>query len=105
MFSETERVLSALAKERLTQKEKLILLRLSAGHDNVNVTRLVPKLSEELGCAPSTVWSGLKPLRKIGLIEYGSPRNRGTPVRLTPAGRLVSENLNDSCSPKGETRR
>lgn len=70
-------------------------MRLLYGHERVNVTRLVPKLSEELGCASSTVWNGLNPLRKLGLIEYGSLENKGTPVRLTPAGRLVSENLEE----------
>lgn len=64
------------------------------GHDgNINVTGLVPKLSEELGCASSTVWNSLSPLRKIGLIDYGSLGSKGKPVRLTRAGRLVSDAL------------
>lgn len=84
----------ALAKERLTGKEKLILLRLLKAPETINVTHLVPKLSEELGCAQSTVWSGLNPLRKLGLIDYGSLKsNRGAPVRLTHSGKLISDAL------------
>lgn len=71
----------------------MILLRLLKAPETINVTHIVPKLSVELGCARSTVWNSLNPLRKLGLIDCGSLENKGKPIRLTRAGKLISDAL------------
>lgn len=82
----------ALAKEKLTQKQKRILVYLIQKNedDTTNVTALVSRLSRELNCTQTTVWNNLDPLKRIGLVDYGSLKKRGLPVRLTGTGMLVS---------------
>jgi DNA-binding MarR family transcriptional regulator len=84
-----------LAAERLTAKQKLILLHLAEEEDISNVTNLVQTLCTKLECAPSTVWSNMKALRHCRLLVAGDHQHKGVIVKLTAAGRLVSEKLKE----------
>lgn len=87
-----------LAAERLTAKQKLILLHLVEEEDVSNVTNLVEALSSKLECAPSTVWSNMKALRHCRLLTAGDAEHKGVIVKLTAVGRLVSEKLKEEVS-------
>ncbi len=90
VFSE---VLIALAKERLTQKQKLILVYLKDNDNSLTVTSLVSVLSMHLKCSSSSVWNNVRPLKKSYLVDYGSLMQKGIPVRLTKVGAMVSKEL------------
>lgn len=95
-FSDAENQLKdallAIAQERLTQKQKLILNYLKNSYDKTNVTKLVPRLAKELNCSESAIWNNLNSLKKSLLICYGSLQNKGADVILTPVGKLISQN-------------
>ena len=97
-FSVTERnienAILALACERLTKKQKFILLYLQNSWIRTNVSRLAPKLAKELSCSESAVWNNLSSLKRALLISYGSLQNKGADVMLTPIGKLIAENIN-----------
>jgi len=78
--------LKTLAEERLTQKQKFILLFLASLETKVNVTQLVGVLTEELDCSASAVWNNLKSLKRAGLVSFGSKNSKGKLVRLTKVG-------------------
>lgn len=82
-----------LAADRLTDKQKLILLHLMEEEGLSNVTNLVGRLTKSLDCAPSTVWSNMTSLRKCRLISAGDAEHKGGTVKLTTAGKLVAEKL------------
>ena len=54
---------------------------------------LIRQFSEELKVGKSTVRVILQDLREIGLIECGSSQNKGTPVKLTPVGEVIVNQL------------
>jgi Fe2+ or Zn2+ uptake regulation protein len=83
------RVLRALARERLTRRQKRILAALRSPMVQRSATDLVRELQRTLGCSPSTVWNNLRGLRRGLLLEYGG----NVPVQLTPAGDLVAASL------------
>jgi len=75
------------AYERLTAKQKLILKRLPA--EKATSSSLAAALSKELGCSRSCIFNNLNQLRRCGLVDG----ENGSPLRLTDAGRLVSEKM------------
>ncbi|RLJ07026.1 MAG: hypothetical protein DRP13_04460 [Candidatus Aenigmatarchaeota archaeon] len=92
-LDKTIKVLIALARERLTKKQKLILRYLRDNHENITVTSLVPVLSEKLNCSESAVWNNLRSLRKASLVSYGCLDSKGIPAKLTDFGEIVSREL------------
>ena len=86
-------VLIALAVERLTSKQKKILIYLSEQLEIEKVARLVPILCQELTCSQSTVWNNLKALKRSKLIDYGNQNSKGLPTKLTDNGEIVSAQL------------
>lgn len=86
-------MLVSLANERLTQKQKKIVLALEKNEHKVNVTRVVPLLAEMLSCSHSTIWNNLRSLKKSGLVSYGSVHENGKVVELTRFGKIVVEEL------------
>jgi len=86
--------LIALARERLTEKQKLILCYLRDNCENTAaITSLVPVLSEKLNCSESAVWNNLRSLRRASLITYGCLDSKGIPAKLTEFGEIVSREL------------
>ncbi|MBI1973589.1 hypothetical protein HYS54_02135 [Candidatus Micrarchaeota archaeon] len=83
----------AIAREALTQKQKIILSHLREVSGKTNVTRLVPTLASRLDCSKSSVWNQLRVLKRTSLVSYGSTSERGVPATLTEAGWLVSKNI------------
>ena len=89
---EIKEALLAIAKERLTKKQKLILEYLKNGWIKTNVSRLAPKLAKELNCSESAVWNNLNSLKRAFLVSYGDLKNKGADVTLTKVGNLILEN-------------
>lgn len=87
--------LLAIGRERLTQKQKLVMITLLDNNGFSNVTAFVSVLSEEIGCSRSTMWNVMNSLKKAKLIEFGSVENKGEPVKLTKAGKVISEDLGE----------
>jgi len=67
----------------------LVLIRL----EDINVTKLVCNLSNEIKCSKSTLWNNLRALKRSELIIYSSVKNKGLPVKLTEIGKIVSKEL------------
>ena len=82
-------VLVKFSNERLTHKQKRIIIYLKTNSVNTNVTKLVPKLTKELNCCSSTVWNNLNSLKRAGLINYGSTQDRGRHITITQIGKLL----------------
>jgi len=85
-------LLAALAKERLTSKQKKILVHLLSSEAQ-NVTRLVAELSSKLECSDSAVWNNLNSLKRSMLITFGDRNSKGAPVELTGECRRIAEML------------
>ncbi len=79
-----------LARERLTAKQRKIVIYLEGREERAPATRTVRELSAILGCSRSTVWNSLASLRRAGLLRYSSREGRGAPVALTPVGAYVA---------------
>ena len=88
-----EDALLALARERLTKKQKLILAYIQKSWVKTNVSQLAPLLAKELNCSESAVWNNLTSLKRALLISYGSLQNKGAMVNLTAAGILIIDNV------------
>ena len=90
-----EDVIVALARERLTKKQKHILAFITEIREPVTVTKLVGLLEERLNCSASSLWLNLKSLRRCQLLEFGDRRQKGIPVRISEAGRMVSFSMKE----------
>jgi len=87
-FGET---LASASSRRLTRKQRLMLRWLSEGYRGSAIyTDLIERLSEELKIPKSTVRWNLQGLRDANLIRAGDRRNKGIPVELTDAGRMMA---------------
>lgn len=58
-----------LLEERLTQKQKYILEKLSSETDYYSPTSFTKAVSVGLGCSESAVWNNLNGLKRCGLVE------------------------------------
>jgi|SRR3989344_8901461 len=90
-----KKALIALAKERLTNKQKLILNYLKYNQCSLNITRIVGILAKELSCSKSAIWNNVNSLKKACLLDYGNLERRGIPVSLTENGLIISAALRD----------
>jgi DNA-binding transcriptional ArsR family regulator len=91
-----EGALEAVSARRLTEKQRMMLRIVSEVQDNTLYTTLIEKVSEELDIPKSTVRWNMKGLRDAGLIAAGDRENKGVPVRLTDAGRVMAEIVSPS---------
>lgn len=81
--------LCMLARERLTKRQKAAIVL--AAREELTPSRLAELLHSRMGCSLSTAWDVIANLRRASLLEEG--KGRGSPCRLTPAGRAVAEVL------------
>ena len=88
-----EDAIVALARERLTGKQKQMLKFVSGLQETVTVTRLVGMLRENIGCSSSSIWLNLWILRKCGLLDFGSSEKKNIAVRLSETGSIVAAGL------------
>ncbi|MEM5871983.1 MAG: hypothetical protein QW051_03865 [Candidatus Aenigmatarchaeota archaeon] len=86
-------ILLALARERLTKKQKLVIIRLSQNNLLVTATRFVSIISEEMRCSRSTIWNVINSPKRAKLVKFGSAEQRGKPIRLTEIGKIISDDL------------
>lgn len=95
VFSSQElyKTLIAIAKTRLTAKQKKILDYLIKSSIKCNATQLVSSLSYNLKCSKSAVWNNLNSLKRSRIIYYGSIENRGIAVELSIIGARISKCL------------
>ena len=86
-----EEALASASSRRLTRKQRLMLRWLSEGYGEATIyTSLIDQLSEDLGLPKSTVRWNLQGLREANLIRAGDRENKGVPVELTDAGRIMA---------------
>jgi len=81
--------LRRLAGNRLTQKQKLVLCKISALDSEMTMSTLLRQIAHEENMGESTARLVLQNLRDIGLIECGRNGNKGVPVCLTPVGEVL----------------
>ena len=86
-------VLRRLSQERLTAKQKKIIQYAGELNQDIPVTRLVNQLVDHLTCSKATVWNNLNQLKRIGILSYGDSTSKGLPVKITPLGKLISEEI------------
>jgi hypothetical protein len=85
-----EGALEAASTRRLTEKQRMMLRIVSEVQGDTLYTTLIERVSEELDIPKSTVRWNMKGLRDSGLIDAGDRENKGVPVRLTDAGRVMA---------------
>jgi Fe2+ or Zn2+ uptake regulation protein len=85
-----EGALEAASARRLTDKQRMMLRIVAEVQGDTLYTTLIDRVSEELDIPKSTVRWNLKGLRDAGLIAAGDRDNKGVPVRLTDAGRVMA---------------
>jgi DNA-binding MarR family transcriptional regulator len=86
-----EETLASASSRRLTRKQRLMLRWLSDGYGEDTIyTSLIERLSEDLCIPKSTVRWNLQGLREANLIRAGDRENKGVPVELTDAGRMMA---------------
>ena len=86
-----EETLASASSRRLTRKQRLMLRWLSDGYGEDTIyTSLIERLSEDLCIPRSTVRWNLQGLREANLIRAGDRENKGVPVELTDAGRMMA---------------
>ncbi len=90
------------AQERLTAKQKAILniLVYNPVLAKKPVTQVVGILNKELNSSLSTIWLNLNQLKRIQLVDYGSFKSKGRPIKLTEIGKFLARNLNKSVGSK-----
>ncbi|MEK6854151.1 MAG: hypothetical protein AABX60_02350 [Nanoarchaeota archaeon] len=91
--NELKETLVALASERLTRKQKAIVVYISAHSGQTNATNLAVALSKHLNCSLSTIWNGLRSLKSAKIIGYSSKENKGLPVQILSHAQMISEKL------------
>lgn len=91
--NELKETLVALASERLTRKQKAIVVYISTHAEPLNVTRLAVALSKHLNCSLSAVWNSLRSLKSAKIISYSSKANKGLPVHILSHAQIISEKL------------
>jgi len=79
-------VLTRTVNERLTKKQKAILLFLSR-KENIGKTlyKVVSELSRELPCSKSALYNNINSLKRCGLVT----NNHGRPLKLTKVAELI----------------
>jgi len=82
----TCKVLCKLADERLTKKQKIILLKING---EKTLTKLVWELSKEIKCSKSGLWKNVNSLIRAGLLT----QTVRVPARLTREGLIVKKYL------------
>jgi len=82
-----------IAENRLTKKQKYILIKITQIEDKKTMSFLVRQFSKELNVGKSTVRVILQNLRDIGLINCGNSQTKGIPVKLTPVGDIIVNQL------------
>ena len=85
--------LQSIATERLTQKQKRILIVIDSLDEDLPVTRVVGQLADLLQCSESAIWNNLNQLKNIGLVTSGDIKTKGRPVGITALGRLLVRHL------------
>jgi hypothetical protein len=90
---ETREILIAIAKERLTSKQKKILQYLYLNKSSNSVTYTVNILSANFLCSKTAVWNNIRSLRKAYLLLCGDLNNKNIPLNLTKPGLYIAENL------------
>jgi DNA-binding transcriptional ArsR family regulator len=88
-LSAMEGALEAASERRLTEKQRAMLHVVSTVQGETIYTSLIDRVSREMGIPRSTVRWSLKGLRDSGLIYAGDRDNKGVPVRLTEAGKVM----------------
>lgn len=89
-----ERALIEASSDRLTEKQRAILMWLGEKYEEEMVyTVLIERLSLELDVPKSTVRWNLRGIREAGLIKAGDRENKGIPVGLTGMGRVLADYL------------
>jgi len=73
-----------IAQERLTQKQRHILRRLSLSKLE-NISGMVRSVSSELNCSESAIWNSIRVLKRCGLVESNGH------IRLTYLARTLLE--------------
>ncbi len=97
-------LLLKLSEERLTSKQKSILCILKNNIIKKPVTQIVHNIAKELNCSLSAVWLNLNQLKRIQLVEYGSQKDKGKLVMLTPIGKYLARNI-ESCGLKAQEKK
>ncbi|MBI2580372.1 hypothetical protein HYV85_01040 [Candidatus Woesearchaeota archaeon] len=93
--NELNETLVALASERLTQKQKAIIVYIEAHAEPLNVTRLAAALSKHFDCSLSAVWNNLRSLKSARIISYSSKDNKGLPVQILSHAQVISEKIRE----------
>ncbi len=90
-----QNTLISLAKEKLTKKQKSVILLLSILNiNNSNATKIVDNISLKLNCSKSTIWNIMRSLKKLGIINCGSKESKGEIVVLTETGKIINAEVN-----------
>ena len=93
-LNELLRTLVKVCKNRLTAKQKKILIHLyETEYGDCTFSKLSLKLSKKLRMPLSTVKHVLRTLRECGLILAGDQYNKGSLARLSKVGEIVAEEL------------
>ena len=88
-------ILLTISINNLNTKQRKILIYLKNNDSNLNVTKIIIELSENLNCSKSTTWNNLKVLKRYKLINYGSLNNKGIPISITNMGKFISGYLEE----------
>ncbi|MBS3128733.1 HTH domain-containing protein [Candidatus Woesearchaeota archaeon] len=86
---ELKEAILKICKERLTNKQKKILLYISQLEENLVITSLVERLSKEMNCSQSALWNNLNQLKRIGIIVS----EKGKSVVLSSIGEHIAHDL------------
>ena len=95
--------LEAICKERLTHKQKHVLLFLLEREQHplnekqftlLCANQCVPLLVKRLDCVSSSVWNAFRSLQRSKLISYGNS-NKKMFLSLTELGRIVGQALQE----------
>jgi len=63
--------------------------------EEISVSRLVRILEKNLSCSQTALWSNLRQLKRVGILNYGDAKTKGTPVVLTKVGKMISKYLEE----------
>ena len=98
-------IIDLFARHRLTATQKKILhLLKNTELDRKPVTQIVRLLSQQLNSSASTIWLNLNQLKALTLVSYGGHRSKGIPLKLTPIGAWIAENINTKTEANGGTK-
>ena len=78
---------------KLTPKQRSVLFFIEKQGLKESTTQTVIKLSNQMSCAPSTLWDIIRSLKSLKLLRCSFQNSKGGKLRLSISGEFIAKEL------------